>query len=503
MALAFTTTSDDQAGSLGAGTYVGHVLVGHARCSLSGAGIDVTVIKLDGTYNTAVRAVANRQSFALRNLTLDVDNLAAVTATIEANAVIPEFTLENVKILDHRRGTYAVFNNAALTASGLVIVGQGAGIYHAASATSTVVRGAVVRGGQYGFVNVGAAGIDLADMHVRLDYWAVPTYEAVVATAYDSSGADVASHVAADRASGDIMRHLRPVTTFLPEAGLRSSLVRLWDRAETADGRWSQVLDFARDGTAILDDWRAAGRWRPVAAPVDQATVYRVVLGRLVYAPPTRLDFRSGSSPPSPRWRHVDGTVAPTPQTFPGTRLDIIRHGNVANRDTDTGAFHITETATGALMTRCQAFGSGSDSISMRGAGSTATGCTASMGYDEGYTVDGTVGRMTLINCQSLGTGRTGFHLAGGPSDLFDCWAAGSGMINDGSGDFGATTTAACAGSTMQVRGINNLDGLFGGIIASESPGGFVEAPRDRSIFGLRVTAARTRGAGWRRRRDD
>lgn len=475
MALAFTTSSNDQAGTLAAGTHTGHVLVNHARCTLTGAGIDATTIVLDGTYNTAVRAVANRETFTLRDLTIDCAQLSSIVGVLEANAVIPIFRVQNVKIVDHYRGTYAVANDARFEIAELTVVGSGGGIYHNTNATVTQVRGMTVIGGRYGFVNVGGNGIDLADMDVRLDYWAAPTYESVTVTSYDALGANVASHVQADRGSGDIMRHLRPVLTFDTSTPLRSSLVRLYDRIEMANGTWTQVVDFATDGSAVLDDWRSSGLWRPTSTPSGTATVYRPILGRLVYQDATRLYFQSGSTPTSPRWRYVDGSTAPTPDLRTGSRLDVIRHGDVDNRDTDTGAFHVTETAVNARLLRCTATGGASDTITLRGVGTVAESCSTYLGYDMGFTVDGTDGRMTLRTCQARRTGRAGFHLTGGPSDLYSCGATANGTINDGSGDYGVTTTAACVGSTLQVRGTSNLDGLLGGTVTTVSSGGFEE----------------------------
>lgn len=502
MGVAFQTTEANQIVTVPAGTHVGHILVAHTGCTIRGAGIGVSTVRLDGTYAEGVRPGASVATCTIEDLTIDADQNATVAAVLEIGGGIARMTATRVEVLDHAVDCIAVYNRDRVTLNDCRIVGSGAGALHYTGATSTVVRGATVIGGRYGFLNVAADGIDLADMSTRHDYWAVPTYESVTVTAYDARGATVTSHDSDNRSSGDIMRHLVPVTTFDPEDGLRDRRVRLRDRVETADGRWTQVIDFAPDGTAVLDDWRSAGLWRPIDTPDAVATVYRVVLGRIVTAQAQRLDFQTGgTTPASPRWRHVDGSTAPTPDLRPGSRLDIIRHGAVDLRDTDTGAFHVTENARGARLTRCKAVGGASDTISLRGIGTVAEACSTDLGSDMGFTVDGANGRVTVRGCQAKRTGRTGFHLTGGPSDLYSCWAAGNGTINDGSGDYGVTTTSDCGGSTLQVRGLNNLDGLIAGHITEATPGGFERTATEPPTFAdqmLQVSYGRSRGRGRR-----
>lgn len=466
MALAASTSSANQTITLAAGSHTGHILVSHTGCTVNGAGIDSTTVVLDGTYTEGVRPGASVATFTLKNLTLDCAGLTGVTAPIEIGGGIASVTLENVRILDHARGSIAIYNRGVLSATGIEIIGNGGGINHFTGATSSVVRGMVVTGGQYGFVNVAAAGIDIDDVTSIYDYWACPTYEAVTATAYGDIYADVTSHVQADRSLYDVIRHLAPVATFQVANGLRGRGVQQWDRVEMSDGRWTQILSVDSSGVAVLDTWRAASKWRPVAEPTGLATVYRVTLGRYLTGNATRLEMQSNGEPVSPHWRSVTGEIAATPTTATGTRLDIIRAGS-SNRDTDTGACHITENAIDASVKRWISRGGWSDQITLRGVGSTAEECSTDLGQDMGYTVDGTDGRMTLTRCHAARTGRSGFHVTGGPSDLYACSAIGNGLHNDGSGDYGCAMQVGTTASHVEMVGRDNLDGLVAGVLSA------------------------------------
>jgi len=387
---------------------------------------------------------------------------------------IAHMTVENVRIEGHARGSIAVYNRGSFRGTNMEIIGDGGAIHHVTLATSTVIRGCTIRGGQYGFVNTAPSGIDIDGLDMNLDYWASPTYEAVTATAYGALYADVSSHVEGDRTLYDVLRYLSPVTTFTVSSGLTSSLVRVWDRVEMANGTWTQVLGFTGATTAVLDDWRKPLSWARAATPSGTATVYRVTLGRLIGHTPTRLLMQTGSlAPPSPRWRSVTGDTMATPTTGGGSRLDIIRAGS-SNRDVDTGGIHVTETSSGARVTNCTVRGGWSDAITLRGSGSVAEDCTTDLGQDMGYTVDGTHGTVVMRRCIAKRAGRSGFAVIGGPSKLFDCEAYSNGTINDGSGDYGFTVTAAAAGSKLQVRGGQNLDALIAG--AEVTAGGFDSA---------------------------
>jgi hypothetical protein len=472
VALAHQTTTANESATLSAGTHTGHVLVSHTGCTLSGAGPGRTIIALDGTYSEGVRPGAVVADFTLKNCTIDVGGLAGVTAPLEIGGGISMFIAENVEVRGYAKGSIAVYNRGVFRGTALQLVGSGGGINHFTAATETTIRGCTIVGGQYGFQNSAASGIDLDGVSGRFDYWAAPTYEAVTATAYAPLYADVASHVSADRTIYDVLRYLSPVTTFDAETTLRSSSVQVYDRVEVASGVWTQVLGIGPGNAAILDEWRRAGSWRPTGNPSGTATVYRVTLGRYVTGTSTRLSFQSGGAPTSPRWRSVTGATMDTPTTGGGSRLDIVRVGG-SNRDIDTGGIHLTESSTSASVKNSTIVGGWSDTITLRGAGTVAERCSTDLGQDMGFTVDGADGRVTVRNCTARRTGRTGFHLTGGPSDLYSCGAYDNGTHNDGSGDYGATTTSDCAGSTMQLRGSGNLDGLIAGTITEVTPGGF------------------------------
>lgn len=439
---------------------------------MNGAGMGVTTIKPDGAFAECVRPGGSVPIFTLRNLTIDMQALAALTVGLEiVDAGIALLIAENVEILDSKKGAIEIYNRGKFRGTNLRLVGAGGHISHFTGSTECTINGCEMEGGQYGFVNVAAGGIDLTGIDGRFDYWASPTYEAVTATAYAPTYADVASHVAADRSLYDVLRYLSPVTTFDASATLPATLVRQWDRVEMADGRWTQVIDFDSLG-AVLDNWRAAGSWRPIARPSGTATVYRVTMGRLIGVTGNRLFMQSGGEPPaplSPRWRSVTGETMALPTVGGDSRFDIIRAGG-ANRDTDTGGIHITETAIGARVTDCEIVGGWSDTITLRGRSTLAQRCTTSLGQDMGFTVDGTDDRIQVFDCTALYTGRSGFACLGGPVDLNNCHADGNGTINDGSGDYGFTTTQACVGSTMIVTGWRNLDGLMAGAITTPTP---------------------------------
>jgi hypothetical protein len=315
-------------------------------------------------------------------------------------------------------------------------------------------------------VNVAGGGIDIEDVTSIHDYWATPTYEAVTATAYDDLGVDVTSHVEADRSLYDVIRHLAPVLTFQVANGLRTTRARAWDRVEMTDGTWSQVLSIDSQGAAVFDEWREPGSWRPTTEPSGIATLYRVTMCRYLTGTATRLEMQSNDEPPAPRWRYVTGGTAPTPSVATGTRLDVVRAGG-SNRDTDTGACHITETAINARVKGWIARGGWSDQITLRGVGSTAEECSTDLGQDMGFTVDGTDGPCTLTRCHAARTGRSGFHVTGGPSNLYACSAVGNGLHNDGSGDYGCAIQEDAPGCHVEMVGRDNLDGLVAGLLSA------------------------------------
>lgn len=472
MALAASTSADNSTITLSSGSHTGHILVSHTGCTVEGAGIDRTTVVLDATYAEAVRPGASVAAFTLKNLTLDCNALSGVDVGLEiVTGGIAALTANNVRIKGHTKGAIAVYNRGSFTGSGLEIIGDGGAINHFTGSTSCVIRGCGIVGGQYGFQNSAAAGIDIQGLRGVFHYWAAPTYESVTPSTYAPTYVDVASHVSDDRTSGDIIRYLSPVKTFDAEGSCSASLVQLYDRIEVASGVWTQVLGFGPGNTAILDVWRKASSWAPAANPSGTATVYRVTLARLVTWTSTRLKLQTGGlSPPAPRWRTVLGDDASTPSTGGSSRLDIIRTSG-ANSDTDSGGIHATEHAVGAVFKDCSIIGGRSDCITLRGTGTVAERCMTDLGYDMGFTVDGTNDRVTLRNCEARRTGRSGFAVLGGPSDLYSCAAYDNGTISDGTGDYGCTVSEAAALGTFQLRGSGNRDGLING--ASVTAGGF------------------------------
>lgn len=495
MALAASTSTANETITLAAGSHTGHVLVSHTGCTVNGAGPGRTIVALDATYAEGVRGAASVADFTLKNLTLDCGGLAGVTVPLEiVVGAIASMTVENVEIRGHARGTIAIYNRGAFHGTSLQIIGDGGGINHFTGATATTIRGCRMLGGLYGFVNTAAVGIDIDGLDWQGDYWQSPRYEAVTATGYGATYADVASHVSGDRSIYDVLRCLSVVTTFDAETTLRSSSVQEFDRVEMADGTWTRVLGVGPGNQVMLDEWRRSGSWRPASQPSGTATVYRITLGMLFTSTSTRLKIQTDSLvPESPRWRAVTGETAPTPSAGNGSRLDIIRVAG-SNIDTDTGGVHITEHAVGAVIRNSTVRGGRSDLITLRGTGTVAENCIADLGGDMCFTVDGTNDRVTVRSCTGKRAGRRAFYVDGGPSDLYSCAAYDNGTVNDGSDDYAVTTQPGCEGSTLQIRGRSSSGaqatwGLLGGVITDVSPGGF--------SYSNKIAAARRRRDKW------
>ena len=469
MTVAFQTSVANVTIPASAGVHTGHVLVGHTGCTLEGATDDAddTIIRPDGQFAECVRPVASVATFTLRNLTIDMQALAALTVGIEVGGGIATVICENVKIIDHKRGAMAVYNRGAFRGTDVSIIGNGIGILHFTGATEATLRNVAFEGGQYGFQNTAAAGIDIDGFTWVGDYWQIPTYEAVTATAYGDLYVDVSSHVSADRTLYDIIRYLAPVKTFYAQETLFGSQVRQHDRIEVNGVAWTRVLAQNSDGSWELDTWRAWGKWKHTAPPAAIATVYRPTLGMFFEANGNRIQIQTdGGTPSGARWRHPNGETASTPSVVTGSRLDIIRVGG-ANSDADSGPIHITETAVNASVKNAVVRGSRADSITLRGTGTVAYQCSTELGYDMGFTIDGTDGRVTVTRCHAETTGRSGFHVTGGPCDLYACSAVDNGTLNDGSGDYGCSIQVSAPGCHVEMVGDGNLDGLVAGILSA------------------------------------
>lgn len=510
MTLAGATSSNGQTIELSLGATVGHFLVRHHDITIRGPKVgraDAATVRADGHYTTLFQTpfpvqTSNGQpvsKLTLRDVTLDADAVSSLVSVVggTTSAGPLEIVMENVAIIRTHKNTTAIVNTGVLTATGVTIVGSGGGINAGATSTATTLRTVSMHGGSFGLLCVGA-GADISGLLGRFDYWAVPTYEAVTATGYGAAYADVTSHVTGDRNLYDVLRYLSPVTTFDAAGSLRSPLVQVYDRIEVADGTWTQVIGFGPGNTAMLDEWRAAGSWRVTSNPTGTATVYRVSLGRSYGYSGNRILMQTGQGFPSgARWRSVIGETMETPSTGGGSRLDLIRVGG-SNRDVDSGGVHITADATSSVIRDSTVIGGWSDMITLRGAGTVAERCQADLGQDMCFTVDGTNDRITVRNCHASRAGYTGFHLTGGPSDLYSCRADDNGTHNDGSSDHcGVTTTGDCVGSTLQVRGSGNVGTLLGGAISGVSPGGFESTRAVASRSRARSRSYRSLD-GWR-----
>lgn len=468
MTVLYQTTADDSVVDLSSGT--GHVLVSHNRCEFRGLGPGRTVVTLDGSYPSAFQPTVGLSSMTIRDLTIDCAHRAEVLGALSSmSGGIGSLVLHNVEVLDMQRSGIAIVNQAELEATGLTVQGDGAAVQSTESSTATVLRGMTVVGGRAGFVNSAGAlastpGIDIDGADIDHGYFASPTYEAVTVTGFTDTACAVNSHVIAARSLYDCIRVLTPVLTFDTERTLRSPLVQLYDRAETADGRWAEVLGFLDDGTPRLSGWRASGSWRRTATPSAQATLYRPTLGRIFGWSSTVLMLRTGEGiPEQSRWRTVSGAAAATPSMVAGVRVDVIRHGASGGqtRDVDTGAIHITASADGAVVRNVSARRGFSDIISVRGSGGLLEGCSVSLGQDMGFTIDASYYAQTVRGCQATAIGNHGFYIAqfGGtePSRIYDSAAYDNGTHGQGYG-FGADVGAEL--TYIRGKGSGNFLGL-------------------------------------------
>ena len=492
MALLYSQTEAGQSFAIPAGTQTGHVLVTQSGCTFTGAGIGRTVLRCDGTYGSAFQAGAVVSSLTIADLTIDADDLAGVLGPLNVSAGgIQSLTLRNVEILNTPKPGIAVVNGGVLSATGVRICGIGGGIQSTTASTSTVLRSVTVKGGGYGFVNAtGTAGtvpgIDIDGMDIDHGYIAAPTYERCTPTAVTSGYVD-ASNDAGARSTFDVVRLLTPVLTFDAQRSLRSQLVRLWDRIETATA-WTEVTGFAPGGLAILDDWREIGSWRVVDAPAATATVYRVTLGRLFGYTAGRLEV-SSTEPTyaAATWRDASTGAAVVPTLTAGSLVDIIRHGlgDGQARDVDTGGIHVTGSALSPVVRNVTARRGFSDQITMRGVAGILEDCIVEYGQDMGITVTETQGGQIVNRCAANRNGMHGYFIGGGGHRLSSCTGSGNGRHGYGWG-VGVDTDAG--GAFIQFRGTGNAMGnvsAYGRLAA----GGFAEEAAPTPSLGFMLRA--------------
>lgn len=461
MADLFPQSADDQTIVIPPGTHVGHIVLTRKRCKFVGTP-GASIIQLDNSYNTGIRCTVLAETVETEGITWDCRNLVTPAVVYEINANIPLWTSTDDTILGHRKGNNAVYNRGVFRGNDLVIVGSGGGLYHYTGATEITIRGATIIGGQFGFVNVAPAGIDLRDVSGVFDYWATPTYEACTVVAFGESYVDVVDHVDADRSLYDVLRALTPLGTFTAdEVSPIVAGARAWDRVEVADGRWTQVLGVRPDGVLRLDTWRAAQSWYPISTPTGTATLFRVSLGRyLGETQANRLSIKTNLGEPGyAHWRGVEGGLT-QPELVAGSRLDIVRHGlggASAQRDVDTGFIHVTDTAVDAQLRRIRSRGGFSDQVSVRGLRTLVYDARVRLGQDMGFTVDGAVGPQELDLCVSDASGFNGFVLVNGPSVVRASFANENGTHGEGTG---CAVYPEAFNSQVDVEGYNNRDAL-------------------------------------------
>jgi hypothetical protein len=450
----FLQTTDGENIPVPAGVHTGYVALTKTNCVFEGVGPE-SVIRASGAGEVIRGTSVGICNYTLKNLTIDCDNLPTVIAAISVDPG-QEVYLENVIITGHV-GSMAVLNRCKLYVKNLTITGDGGGVYHYTGAQVSYIDGLEVRGGKYAFLANAPGVIHLSRIKGRLNYWAVPSCEAVTATGFGEDYVDVVSHVEAHRNLYDCVRALTPVGSFSTLGRLYCPAAVKWDRVETSTGHWTEVLS-VEDGMLMLDEWHLPGSWVPCDNPGGVATVYRVALGRLYAFTPTRLSFSTSGA--DGHWRTIEGEVAELPDT---TRVDIVRHGYTGGipRDVDSGGIHITDTSSAVVITDCKIFGTFSDGITPRVSGSRLYNCHVSYGQDMGFTLHG---KHFLYNCFANKNGYNGYYLFEGASELYNCVANSNGTHNDGSGGYGVvvsdTASTACK---LHVVGQDNLEATVGG----------------------------------------
>lgn len=429
MAAIFPQSSDGQTISIPAGVHIGHVALTQKNCIFAGAGIGKSTIKTDGSYGEMFRAtLAGPCSYTLKNVTLDAGDLLGLVCVISADPG-QEVYLKNVHITGHS-GSMAIFNRHRLFIQNCLITGNSGAVYHYTGATDTYIDGLEVRGGKYALLANGPGRIHVNRLVGKFNYWSIPTYEEVVATGFGETHVDVASHVEANRSLYDCIRALTPIGALILGERLYCPKARKYDRVQTSSGHWTEVLGVS-DGVLALDDWHLPDSWIPCPSPSGEATVYRVALGRLYSASPTRLGFTTSGA--TGYWRNVTGGKAKVPT--PDSLVHVIRNGlGGGPRDVDSGGIHLTDTSSPGIFTDCSITGTFADCITPRVSGSRFYNCKAILGQDMGFTLDG---NHHLSGCISDGNGYDGYYLVNGPSNLYNCIARNNGTQDDGSGGYG------------------------------------------------------------------
>lgn len=489
MALIFPQTTDGETITIPAGTHSGSVLLTQHRVTFQGAGVDESTVVADGTYASVFQPPYPPQTddgqpidvTTIRDITIDCDFDATISAALQSGIFAGplQLVLERVRIRNATSATIAVLVGARAVLRDVEIWINGRAIVVSTSSTGMFAECLSVEGGG-GAVTVAVGttgtvpGIVVRNATLNLDYWASPVYETCTPTSYAAQRVDVVSHVSAARSANDVLRALTPARSYVVGARTLSAGLQVWDRVETAAGRWAQVTDV--DGTyATIGTWHDAGSWNPCDEPTGSAaTIFRVALGRLSSGgwTSTRLSINAAGEAPDAHWRKVAGGTQTLPTVIAGSRLDILRHGlsDGQTRDVDTGAIHITQTARNARLHEVHVRGGFSDMITVRGPDGHASRCSVQLGQDMGYTVDGTFGTQTLVQCEAEAAGYSGFFLfadapAAGLTHLRMCHVHDNGLHDDGSlGPYGVHVyDDNVAASVLQVYGDGNVGGLMGG----------------------------------------
>lgn len=461
MALLFAQTADGQRIDMPAGLHVGQPLVTRDGCSFVGAGVDRTIIRLDGTYGTGFQPLNKRVGTVISDCTIDCDYRANVTTALYAMiGGLEDLTVRRVRVINmHRVGT-AVVGAADLDAESIwVDHSMGGGVQVGLGATRTKLRTVEVRGGKFGLVVTDGVtpgsipGLDADGATIDLLCSQSPTFEVATASAVTAGGISC-THVLGHRSPNDLVRVLVPVCPFDPERTLRSALTVAGDRLETSNA-WTRITGIGPSGERLLDPWRAHGSMRHVD-PEGEATVYRCFYGGVYGYASGSITLRNG-------WRTAAGEAMAVPQLVDGHRVDIVRHGITGGpRDYDTGCVHVTKTALNPVLRNVTATDGGSDLFSGRAVGGRYLNCNARTGRDYVFTFTAHHGSQYVENCQAESGGVGGFYLGGGASKLVNCRADRNGWNGGGYGFAVDPTPGAddATGSSISGDGSGNHTAL-------------------------------------------
>lgn len=504
MTIIFPQTTDGETITIPAGTHTGTVRITKHDVTFQGAGVDVSIVKSDGDDARVFHApsLINGEpcrKVTLRDLTIDCDRLASLTAAVlcshnVANPLGPlEIVMERVKVTNHHRNTVAVWTADRGDLTDVEIVGNGGGVSIGGSTQpgrGARIRNLTVTGAQWaaqlieqadGSVGV-VPGFDVEGATCRHDYWANPLVgETMTPVAFGAQYVDVASHTEDERSTSDVLRVLTPIGTH--QIGETLTAVEKWDRLETDDGEWTQVMS-VDDGVATLDTWRDAGYWTPISEPSGTATIYRVTLGRLQSWTSTRLSLVTViGTPTAAHWRTVEDDDAGTPTIVAGSRLDIIRAASGLSgslRNVNIQPIHATKACRAARIANCTVTGSFADSFSIRGTNGLVEDCRAVLGQDMGFTVDVRQGAHLVRRCVSRGTGVAGFTIFGDHGVRMEkCEAYDSGFYTSANAGWGVKADTAASGSYVEIVGSGNRNGLASGVRVRPGP---IPAGRQRLV---------------------